>query len=354
MLHSEQSEKICVIAMTKFLVVIILMWAPCVFGQASSPESPCPNGTTSIYTHWAPQDHSEETACVAISLVTILPTNGFCPNNYTRTQLTESAHRDVCVSVVATYLPRVPEKLSSEVEGSSTDRTLPRAPPQEDKRWVMFANNPWPDANLQSQIAQACGAPFQSDLPPTAATQLEVIAIRLNEGRSSLGFQSTPIVIAPLKADVVNAWALSNLGGYHAGVVCLLSGIQQVLDDAPEELAAVIAHEMGHALDSECWNYGQRTINGQRSCEARADSIGLAILIRAGYNPFAFAGFFGRFEMYSGDISTSLLSRLVGVISSNHPITPDRIQHLRQMLIDNQQGKFILPGNRIVVPPAVP
>lgn len=90
------------------------------------------------------------------------------------------------------------------------------------------------------------------------------------------------------------------------------------------------------------------------SCEARADSFGFAITIRAGYNPFAFAGFFGRVEMAYGQTDSGLLSRLANAISSNHPITPDRIEHLRQMLITYLQGKFIQPGNEIEVPAARP
>jgi len=176
---------------------------------------------------------------------------------------------------------------------------------------------------------------------------------RLNQGKESFGW-TMPVIFASVRSNLVNAWTRSNLGEKHAGLVCMTTAVQQVVGDASEEFAAMLAHEMGHAVDKECYNYAQRSKLGKQSCEARADSIGLAIIIRAGYNPFSFAGFFGRYEMFAGDTSSGILTRLVNIIASDHPITADRIQHLHQMLIEHQRGKFILPDNRIVVPPAQP
>lgn len=341
--------------MKKILFAAFLLIASTAFGQTPPSQNLCPDRTVSIYTDWMPQNHPTKTACVATVLVTGLPANGKCPSDYMHTAESESPHNDVCVSVYATYLPHVTEKSEPQTDEASSSTLRPSAQSPNGARWAMFAKSPWPNAALQSELAKVCGLPFDPTLTPdsSVAANLEVLVIRLNQARESFGW-TMPILFVPVESNIVNAWTHSNVGEQHGALICMTSGDRQVAGDAPEEFAAMLAHEMGHAVDTECYNYAQRSRLGQQSCEARADSIGLAIIIRAGYNPYSFAGFFGRLEMFSGDTSSGILARLVNVITSNHPITPDRIQRLHQMLIDNQQGKFILPGNRIVVPPAQP
>lgn len=235
------------------------------------------------------------------------------------------------------------------------ESNVPSQPQTDDRTWTMFNDRPWPDADLKSALSQVCGLPFDDSVTPqsTEALVIEATVKRLTQGRTSLS-STVPIVIAPVRGDIVNAWTFSNVGERHAALICLPAGMRQIVKDAPQELASIIAHEMGHAVDRECWNYKQRSIQGQRSCESRADSFGLAIAIRAGYNPLAFAGAFGRLEMISGQTDTGLMARLANAISSNHPITPDRIEHLHEMLVAALQGRFIQQSNEIAVPPARP
>lgn len=220
---------------------------------------------------------------------------------------------------------------------------------------VLFANNQQLNSMTRADSQTPCGLPFDSSFTPpdAAAALLGSIVHKLDQAKQSLNM-AEPVIIAPISGNVVNAWTLTNIGPNHAAFICLPSAMRQITNDAPEELAAVLAHEMGHAADRDCWNYKNRTLAGRRSCEQRADSIGFAIMIRAGYNPFAFAGFFGRVEMYSGQTDTGFLSRLANIIASDHPITPDRIEHLHQMLVAQLQGTFIQPDNRIAVPAAQP
>jgi predicted Zn-dependent protease len=139
----------------------------------------------------------------------------------------------------------------------------------------------------------------------------------------------------------------------HLSLICIPVGIIRFMGSSEGELAFVLAHETGHALDDAC-----KTSNGRaqianptllgglnrlfggagrdylaesRQCESRADAIGLDLIVRAGYNPYDAAGSFGRLEMYSGDISTSVLSRF-RALASDHPMTPDRIRNMRGLL----------------------
>jgi predicted Zn-dependent protease len=74
----------------------------------------------------------------------------------------------------------------------------------------------------------------------------------------------------------------------------------------------------------------------QRTNEASADEIGFAIFTAAGYKPFDAAGAFGRLETRLGDRSTGILGRLAAM-GSDHPMTPDRIRHMRALVLQQIQ-----------------
>jgi len=94
----------------------------------------------------------------------------------------------------------------------------------------------------------------------------------------------------------------------------------------------------GGELDRLFGGEQREAIQEQRTCEARADEIGFRIFTAAGYNPFDAAGAFGRIEMLLGDTSTGVLGRLAA-LGSDHPITPDRIRHMRALLIQQMQRR---------------
>jgi hypothetical protein len=344
-----------------FLFLILLVVAPSAFGQVPNSDptaQPCPDGWTRIYTKWDSPGHPTESGCVASTLVQPFRSDGSCPSQYWHTASAVPPHSDVCASLVATVLDRKTDALGSQDSASAsiqTDQNSNAAPSGGGRTWAMFENMQWPAAALRLEIGKVCGLPFDEQLGPTtgSAIALDAVVSRLSRARESLGF-NIPVVVAPVGQDIVNAYTFSNMGGKHVALICLPAGMRKITSDAPEELAAVLAHEMGHAVDSVCWNYRQRSLAGQRSCEARADTYGFAIFVRAGYNPFAFAGLFGRLEMDYGDTNTGILSRLANAIASNHPMTPDRIDHLRQMLVAELQGKSGQQGQGIPLPPAVP
>jgi predicted Zn-dependent protease len=170
--------------------------------------------------------------------------------------------------------------------------------------------------------------------------------------------QSHLIYVALAQNSEINAWAIP-LDMAHS-LVCVPIAMVHFMGDAEGELAFIVSHELGHAVDDQCKTqqgrlavaesrgsigallggilggthgaYQASQLAQQKGCEARADEIGFAIFTKAGYNPFDAAGSFGRLEMYLGDTQTGVLARL-NAISSDHPMTPDRINHMRELLI---------------------
>jgi predicted Zn-dependent protease len=153
-------------------------------------------------------------------------------------------------------------------------------------------------------------------------------------------------------SDSINAWE-SNLTPADS-LVCIPTGIVEFMGKSEGELAFVIAHEIGHALDDTCKTAvgrayvesktksgsimgrlfgatdGNEPVNA-RVCEQRADQIGFEMLIRASYNPYDAAAAFGRLQMYLRDTSNSVFAKLAEM-QKDHPITPDRLRHIQKLI----------------------
>lgn len=167
------------------------------------------------------------------------------------------------------------------------------------------------------------------------------------------------IYVALVNSTVINAWAENfNL---TTSMICVPIAMVHFMGDAEGELAFILSHEVGHTVDDQCktevgrlavansrgslgallggllgGQQGAATaskISQQKGCEARADEIGFYIFTASGYDPYDAAGAFGRLEMYIGDTGTGVLARL-SALGSDHPMTPDRIKHMRTLLIN--------------------
>jgi len=227
-----------------------------------------------------------------------------------------------------------------------------KSEPTEERRWAMFAGNTWPGQDGLAKLAQLCGAPPANLTPDSIETILvESVATDLASVRATWGM-TQQVFIVPLGSPIINAWTRNSssggIGERNVALICLPTGTVKMLQDSAVELEALIAHEMGHAVDRECYNYGSRTRLGQTSCEARADAYAFAFLTAKNRNPYAVAGMFGRLEMFYGDVSTGILARLTNVLGGNHPITPDRIKNMRNLLVQYQKT------HQSSLPPAVP
>lgn len=166
------------------------------------------------------------------------------------------------------------------------------------------------------------------------------------------------IRIALSRARTINAWEVPVDSTRY--LVCVPVPMVHFMGEAEGELAFVVAHEIGHALDDVCRTRRGRlavarsegslgaalgqllggdraafkysALAQQKGCEERADEIGFLIFTAAGYNPFDAAGSFGRLEMYTGDTDTGILGHLQN-LASDHPMTPERIAHMRALLL---------------------
>jgi len=195
-------------------------------------------------------------------------------------------------------------------------------------------------------VARVCRAPELAGGPAVDAIR----RIEQRFGPVVNQVQGHRIHVAVVDSDVINAW--NQNFSMSESLICVPRVMASFMS-AEGELAFIFAHEIGHALDDPCKTASGRAhvatstsplaavlgalldqsspVTEQRGCEARADEIGLNVLTRAGYNPYDAAGAFGRLEMYLGDTSTGLLARLAAM-NGDHPMTPDRIRHMRTLL----------------------
>jgi predicted Zn-dependent protease len=207
----------------------------------------------------------------------------------------------------------------------------------------------------QQIIERACRGPEVTT--GTEWAQVDRIDKRLKAAIKSDG--SHRIHVALTRARTINAWEVPVDSTRY--LVCVPVAMVHFMGEAEGELAFVVAHEIGHALDDLCRTkqgrlavarsqgslgaalgellggdrtaYKYSTLAQQKGCEERADEIGFLIFTAAGYNPFDAAGSFGRLEMYSGDTGTGLVGYLQA-LGSDHPMTPERIKHMRTLLIE--------------------
>lgn len=222
----------------------------------------------------------------------------------------------------------------------------------------------------QEQIVeQVCKAPEiksgpEYDKLARVLQKLSVVANRDTEHRQ---------YVAAVNSDVINAFTFNPRGNTKVSLICVPNAMVRFMGDGDGELAFIVAHELGHAVDDVCKTAEGRLaiansrgslgalfggliggqqgaiassqISQQRGCESRADEIGFNIFTAAGYNPFDAAGAFGRLEMYMGDTHTGVLARL-NSLSSNHPMTPDRISHMRAVLIHHEMQAAAVRGGQ--------
>lgn len=154
-----------------------------------------------------------------------------------------------------------------------------------------------------------------------------------------------------LESRTINAWCLP--GGKIAVYTALMKKFNN-----EAELACVVAHEIAHAIarhggERMSWNYLKalgslgvsaignnwlETVYGigseygimlpySREHEREADSIGLTLMAKAGYNPNAAVDFWKRF---SGGKSASILD----MFTSTHPCDEERIGLISSQLDD--------------------
>jgi predicted Zn-dependent protease len=150
-----------------------------------------------------------------------------------------------------------------------------------------------------------------------------------------------------LSSKEVNAWCMPG------GKIAVYTGLIQAVQPTDDELAAVIGHEMGHALrehsrEQMSQQLGEQAAVGvlgavlnvpqaavdlapqlldltinlphSRQDETEADRVGVELAARAGYNPRAALSLWDKMQKVGGAQPPKLLS--------THPPTADRIKDL--------------------------
>lgn len=171
---------------------------------------------------------------------------------------------------------------------------------------------------------------------PAADAALEKLA-----GRLATGLE-VPVRVGIVRAKMINALALPG------GRVLLLDGLLR-FTETPDELAAVLAHEMGHLIRRHPTERlfretassaliglllgdvaggtvlaaaGRLMLSAAytREAEEEADALGLDLMAKAGLDPAAAAAFFRRLEAKEAEKGLSGLPAFL----STHPPTPAR------------------------------
>ncbi len=188
---------------------------------------------------------------------------------------------------------------------------------------------------------------------PAAESDLNGILVKL---AAASDVPTTPYRVTILNTPVVNAFALPS------GNLYISRGLLALANDS-SEVAAVMAHEIGHvtarhaaaraeqekraaviasaATVIQSRQRGEEVENNQRLSfasfsrqqEIEADKIGVAVIARAGYDPYGAARFLASLGR-----STMLRAELLGQktadkpdILATHPSTPERIAQATQI-----------------------
>ena len=156
------------------------------------------------------------------------------------------------------------------------------------------------------------------------------------------------IRVAVAMNPMINAWEVPG-----TALICVPVAFVHFME-SDGELAFMIGHEMGHAIDKRCDDpasraqiadqsasgallgllFGRGSGDGardQRACESRADELGLSLMTRAGYDPEDAVLALKRLSSYVGDTGTGPIARLAA-LGDDHPITADRVRHVRKLI----------------------
>ncbi|WP_448581287.1 M48 family metallopeptidase [Thermaurantiacus sp.] len=176
-----------------------------------------------------------------------------------------------------------------------------------------------------------------------ATPEAEAALARLLARLQPEGGHAEPVVVRIADLGVANALAAPG------GQVLLTRGLIEAAS-GPDEVAGVLAHELGHvehrhatelllrnagmaillsSLNSNLANFADTLLQTamSREKEREADAYALAILARAGISPAGLVAFFTRATTESADASP--LVRRLGNWVSTHPPAPERLATFR-------------------------
>lgn len=150
-----------------------------------------------------------------------------------------------------------------------------------------------------------------------------------------------------LQSDQINAFCLPG------GKIGVLTGLIEIVEN-DDQLAAVIAHEVAHALAhhtseriarERAVGHGLRSLSYNREQELEADHIGIFLMTFAGYEPQQAADFWTRMQrVRAGGL------RLPEILS-DHPSDEHRMKLLQEWVTPAREAKKAFDEGRIAPAP---
>lgn len=210
------------------------------------------------------------------------------------------------------------------------------------------------NASAEKQYAQMMAEARQKnalDRDPAQVDRVKRIVSRLIPQTKAFRADAAnwPWEVHVITLDEVNAWCMPH------GKIAVYTGLLQKLNPTDDELAAVLGHEMGHALrehtrEQISQQMGTQTVLGiagalfglgdtaqslgnmvanvtiglpkSRTDETEADRIGVELAARAGYNPQAAIALWEKMQKLGGSQPPQFLS--------THPSNATRIADLKE------------------------
>jgi Zn-dependent protease with chaperone function len=198
-----------------------------------------------------------------------------------------------------------------------------------------------------SFVASRCGGAVIAD--GAAAEKVKQVALLLDGGE--LAAQTYLI-----NSNVINAWTVPADGSHS--LVCVPLGLVLWFRGADGELAYVMAHEFGHAIDEACASSEGRaklaqkskspysllfgTSNGNesgdsRKCEMRADLRAFMFMAQAGIDTDYAISAMKRFQAARHDHRKGAIGKLFA-INDSHPLWSDRIKQMERLQESFRKG----------------
>lgn len=205
-------------------------------------------------------------------------------------------------------------------------------------RWIYHSlgGTPEQERSAEVEVGRQLAARFLAQAPPTPDPDLQS-RVRQVAARLAAHVPGRQFIVQVVEAPSVNAYALP--GGY----VFLSRALVDGLENAEDELAFLIAHEMGHVVRGHptekvfldtllgAVRSGQLlaqlvSLGHSREQELEADEFALELLVKAGFRSEAGLDLMDRLA-----ISEHARSPLESYWST-HPSLAERRQHLRRVL----------------------
>lgn len=200
------------------------------------------------------------------------------------------------------------------------------------------------------QVLKEAGKKEQLNADPRLTARVREIAHRIIPVTAVFRPEAAhwPWEINVIKSTELNAWCMPG------GKIAVYSGLIEHLNLSDDEIAAVLGHEIAHALREHAWERASQAANANlglsivgilagantsqmdmaqlvydvsftlpnsREHETEADRIGVELAARAGYNPDAAVTLWQKMEKESSKAPPKWLS--------THPPQQDRINDLR-------------------------